>query len=281
MTWQSDAQNPKDPPISPLGWLRIILRGGVIIAVTSICLLLLFAVRLIERPIFDRHRPWTPFITQFVCRSALRVLGLRLTVVGRPDTGPGAVVANHTSWLDIFVLNAVQRVTFVAKSEVAKWPGIGILARATGTLFVVRDRAQASAQVDAFRTRLTQGEKLLFFPEGTSSDGLQVLPFKPTLFATFFTPELRDTGTLQPVSVRFNAPPDADPRIYGWWGDMGFATHLLSTLALSPQGSVTVVYHPPVASADFPDRKALSSHLETAVRHGHKAGLPHGIDQQI
>ena len=182
-------------------------------------------------------------------------------------------MANHASWLDIFVLNAAKRVYFVSKAEVARWPGIGWLARATGTLFIARDRRQAAAQVALFRERLQAGHKLLFFPEGTSTDGLQVLPFKPTLFAAFTDPALGPDLAIQPVSVAYHAPAGADPRFYGWWGDMAFGPHLLSTLTARRQGRVEVVYHPPIRVADHADRKALARAAETAVRGGLQARL--------
>ena len=182
--------------------------------------------------------------------------------------GPGAVVANHSSWLDIFALNARKRVYFVAKSEVASWPGIGQLAWATGTVFIKRDPRQATSQVALFQSRLAVGHRLLFFPEGTSTDGLQVLGFKPTLFAAFFAPELRETMTIQPVTVKYVAPPGMDARFYGWWGDMALAPHLVSTLAAKRQGEVRVIYHPPVKVRDFTSRKTLALATEEAVRRG-------------
>ena len=185
-----------------------------------------------------------------------------------PLQGPGAVVSNHASWLDIFALNACKRIYFVAKSEVAAWPGIGWLARATGTVFIKRDRAEVTAQIAVFKARLTAGHRLLFFPEGTSTDGLQVLPFKPTLFGAFFDPQIKETLQMQPVTVNYIAPAGTDPRFYGWWGDMDFAPHLLSTLAAKRQGAVHVIYHPPVHVADFANRKVLAKTMEDTVRSG-------------
>ena len=124
------------------------------------------------------------------------------------------------------------------------------------------------SQIALFRDRLGAGHKLLFFPEGTSSDGLQVLPFKPALFAAFFDPDLRETLQMQAVSVIYTAPAGADPRFYGWWGDMEFGSHLLSTLAARAPGAVHVIYHPPVKVADFPDRKTLAKAMEDEVRAG-------------
>ncbi|MCF2870761.1 1-acyl-sn-glycerol-3-phosphate acyltransferase [Octadecabacter sp. G9-8] len=272
MTWTSD-DLPETHKITPMGWLRVVLRGVLVGALTFGCLALLLLVRLIERPLCGQGRPVTPYITQFVCRSSFVLMGIGYKRVGTPMAGAGAVVANHSSWLDIFALNAAKRIYFVSKAEVAKWPGIGWLARATGTVFIARNRTQAAHQIDVFRDRLGHGHKLLFFPEGTSTDGQQVIAFKPTLFAAFMDDVLRDTLAIQPVSVIYTAPEGADVRHYGWWGDMEFGTHLLATLAQSPQGSVTVVYHAPVKVADFANRKALAAHLEAAVRAGHSDHL--------
>jgi 1-acyl-sn-glycerol-3-phosphate acyltransferase len=203
-----------------------------------------------------------------VCRNAFRILGMGFSTTGDLMRERGAVVANHSSWLDIFALNARKRIYFVSKAEVAKWPGIGWLARATGTVFIERNPRRAREQTQTFQQRLLAGHKLLFFPEGTSSDGLRVLPFKTTLFAAFLMPELRETTFIQPVTVTYQAPTGKPPRFYGWWGDMDLAPHLLKILATRRQGGVMVTYHPPVRVADFADRKTLAAHLETVVRAG-------------
>ena len=266
-TWHgAEIPPPHHPGLG--GWLRIVLRALPLIVLVFGGLIILLLVRLVEQPLYGLRRPVTPYITQFVCRTAFIILGIRYRSHGQPMQGPGAVVANHASWLDIFALNARKRIYFVSKSEVAGWPGIGWLARATGTVFIKRDRKEAASQINIFRDRLAAGHKLLFFPEGTSTDGQQVLPFKPTLFAAFFDEQLRDTLQVQPVSVIYTAPPGADPRFYGWWGDMDFGPHLLSTLAAERQGKVTVIYHPPVNVMDSPDRKALARATETMVRSG-------------
>jgi 1-acyl-sn-glycerol-3-phosphate acyltransferase len=268
-TWRSTEREPAAPRLSAAARLRAILRGAVLGAVTYGGLLLLLLLRLAERPLFGLRRPLTPWVTQCVCRAAFVILGLRLTVEGRPMTAPGAMVANHASWLDIFALNAAARLYFVSKAEVAGWPGIGWLARATGTVFISRKGGDALAQKALFIARLRAGHRLLFFPEGTSTDGLRVLPFKTTLFAAFFEEGLREAMQIQPVSVTYTAPEGADPRFYGWWGDMAFGPHLLRVLAQAPQGRVRVVFHPPLRVADFADRKALAAAAEAAVRAGH------------
>lgn len=264
--WIGETPLPDAKPIGVFGWLRVVLRGGAIFLIILSGLALTLLLRVLERPLYAPARPLTPWITVAVCRAILRVAGLRVRVQGRQMRAAGAVVANHVSWLDIFVLNARKRVYFVAKAEVEGWPGINWLAKATGTVFIRRDRREAGAQIDIFRRRLRAGHKLLFFPEGTSTDGRRVLPFKTTLFAAFFDPALRETMAIQPVSVIYRAPPGEDPRFFGWWRDMDLASSLVKVLAQAPQGAVDLVYHPQVRVADYPDRKALARDLEEKVR---------------
>lgn len=270
-------EEPSAGRISVAGWIRVLLRGLTLGVLVFGGLLILLLIRLIERPIYGLHRPLTPHITQFVCRNAFRILQMPHKVRGERMSQKGAVVANHSSWLDIFTLNARKRVYFVSKAEVAAWPGIGWLARATGTVFIRRDPKEAKQQQQVFEDRLLAGHKLLFFPEGTSTDSLRVLPFKSTLFQAFFHDHLRHEMHIQPVTVIYRAPEGEEPRFYGWWGDMDFGTHLLKTLAARRQGSVEVIYHPPVRVDSFPNRKSLAAHVEAIVRSGmpeERQGLP-------
>lgn len=271
-TWQG-AEPPDLPPIRTTGWLRIAWRAPVMVTVIFGCLGLLLLVRVVERPVFGLRRPVTPRITQFVCRTVLIVMGLPVEVRGRRMQEAGAIVANHTSWLDIFVLNSRKTIYFVSKEEVSAWPGIGWLARATGTVFIRRDRREAQGQTQVFQDRLAAGHRLLFFPEGTSTDGLRVLPFKTTLFEAFFSEELRHRMQVQPVSVVYHAPPGQQRQFYGWWGEMEFGPSLLQILAQPRQGRVVMTYHPPVRVDDFANRKSLARALEDTVREGHEAEL--------
>lgn len=272
VSWQSN-EAPDPIRITALGWVLVLLRGLPLALLVFGGLLVLLAIRLVERPLCGLQRPVTPFITQFVCRNAFRIMGITYNTRGTLMRERGPVVANHSSWLDIFALNARKRIYFVSKAEVASWPGIGWLARATGTVFIERNPKKAREQADLFEQRLGAGHKLLFFPEGTSTDGLRVLGFKTTLFAAFFTDHLRDGLHLQPVSVVYHAPNGAPSRFYGWWGDMDFGPHLLKVLSAPRQGAVELIYHPPLKVADFANRKALAARAEELVRAGHDAAL--------
>ena len=272
-TWRSPQGDLKIKEISLLGWVIVTMRILPMFTVLIGGLVLLLLLRLFEKPLFGQSRPLTPFITQAVCRICLRIIGIEYHIVGRPMPNNGAIVANHSSWLDIFTLNAAQRIYFVSKSEVANWPGIGWLARATGTVFIKRDRQQAKLQRELLSNRLQAGHKLLFFPEGTSTDGRQVLPFKSTLFSAFFDDNTQQNLYVQPVSVVYQAPKGCDGRFYGWWGDMAFDAHLLYMLGRWRQGRVEVIFSTPVAIAEFSSRKDLSKHLEVQVRKAHQSAI--------
>ncbi len=265
--WNDPALEPVPVWPGPLGLVLGLVRALALVVVLLVGLVVLLAVRLPERLFTGAARPLSGHVPRLVSRLALAILGLRVRSHGSPMRGHGAVVANHVSWLDIFVLNAQKPIWFVAKAEVAAWPFIGWLARATGTLFIRRDRREAAGQVRLFQQRLELGHRLLFFPEGTSTDGQRVLAFKSTLFSAFLAGRGGDL-LIQPVSISYSAPPGQDARYYGWWGDMALGPHLFKVLTSRPQGAVELRYHAPLAVADYSDRKALAAACEAAVRQG-------------
>lgn len=265
--WQ-DAP-PPHAPVGAAGCLRFLWRGLLIAVLAYGGLALLLLVRLFEWPLTGQRRPVTVHFARIVSRLALVVMRLPLIIRGEPMAKPGAIVANHSSWLDVFALNATQNVYFVAKSEVSGWPIIGWLARATGTMFITRKGTEARRHKLAFEARLKLGQRLLFFPEGTSSDAIRVLPFKSTLFEAFYAPELVHVMHIQPVTVLYHAPAGEDARFYGWWGEMAFFGHFLSTLSARRQGRIEVIFHPEVPVDAFENRKLLAQHCERVIRTAH------------
>lgn len=203
-------------------------------------------------------------------RLVCRILGIRVTVTGKPPgQGPLLIVSNHVSWLDIMVLSAVAPVSFVAKKEVNSWPFFGSLARLQRTVFVDRERRHATGSGhDDMRERLKQGDILVLFPEGTSSDGRRVLPFK----SSFFGAAAYEGVLVQPVSLAYrghrNMP--MTRRLmpsFAWYGDMDLAPHLLEALTAGPI-EVAVICHPPLSLGGERSRKALARHAEDLVRRG-------------
>lgn len=271
-TWRGEATPVLPRPRGIAGWWRVLRRGGPAVLVLLAGVLLILPMRGVERLVHGARRPWTGPHVQLVCRLTLAAMGIRWRREGRPMDGPGAVVANHSSWLDILTMDAAMPVFFVSKAEVAGWPGINILTRVTNTHFVVRDPRLARQQAEEFAARIRAGHRLLFFPEGTSSDGRRVLPFKPTLFQGFLDPGLPQDLAIQPMSVTYHAPPGTDPRFYGWWDDMELGAHLLAVLSAPRQGDVVVRLHPPVPVAGH-SRKTLAARTEAEVRAGFLADL--------
>ena len=272
MTWES-SDPPPQHDMSPVRWTIALFRGIPIGLIVTLGLLVTLLLRLIEYPLFGQTRPITPYITQIVCRISLSLIGIECHVNGRVVDKGGGVVANHCSWIDIFALNAFQRVYFVAKSEVASWPFIGYLAKATGTVFIERNPNKAAKQRSLFISRVKAGHKLLFFPEGTSTDCQQILPFKPTLFAAYFDSNLREKTILQAVCLHYIAPKGQDARFYCWWGDMSFGAHLITTLSVLRQGRIIITFCDPVAVTDFKDRKSLAAALQKSVSEAHEASM--------
>lgn len=201
-------------------------------------------------------------------RVVLRILGVRVSVEGiAPKIGPAILAANHVSWLDIVILSSVAPLSFIAKKDVNRWPFFGSLARLQRTVFVDRERRAATGTSrDEIRERLNAGDILVLFAEGTSGDGVQVMPFKSAFFAAAETPDI----TVHPVSVAYtghrNIPMTRRLRPhYAWYGDMDLAPHLWAALAHGPI-EVKVVCHPPLRAEN--GRKELAQNAENTVREG-------------
>lgn len=270
------AEPPALPAPGGLARLRLAVRGGLAVTWTAVMFALFLLLRGVDRLVQAvLRRPaaaLAPWIILAWARVALRLVGLTVRREGRAMHLPGAVVANHSSWLDIVVLQSCLRLFFVSKAEVRDWPGVGLVGRAIGTMFVERRPAEAQRQQAELHARLARGNRMCIFAEGTSTDGRRVLPFKTSLFAVFVAPDLRERLWVQPVSLVYRAPPGLPAEFYAWWGDMDFAAHLRDMLALSVGGDVLVRFHAPLKVADFPNRKALAEAAERAVRAGFEAG---------
>ncbi|MHB8951072.1 MAG: lysophospholipid acyltransferase family protein [Rhodoferax sp.] len=134
--------------------------------------------------------------------ALLGLLAIKLNVSGKaPACGPWLLVCNHISWLDIYVILAVCHCRFVAKSEVGRWPLIGTLATEAGTLFIEREsRRDALRVVQQIADRLQAGDAIAVFPEGTSSDGVDVLPFHANLVQAAIAAD----ALVQPAAIRFS-----------------------------------------------------------------------------
>jgi 1-acyl-sn-glycerol-3-phosphate acyltransferase len=232
------------------------------------------------------RKPNEPFsISQLFHRCLLRLLGFRVRVHGEIAPTPRVVgegspvlfVANHASYLDIPVLSALIPAAFVAKAEVADWPLIGWLAKMQHTVFIERRSAHADRQRNDLRDRMAAGQSLMLFPEGTSSDGLTVLPFKSSLFSIVENAPADRPIMVQPVSVTCTEI-DGLPitrawrPFYAWYGDMTLIGHLWNVFKFG-HFTVDVVFHPPIAASSFAGRKELAAYCQQQVARGIEQSL--------
>jgi lyso-ornithine lipid O-acyltransferase len=250
------------------------VRGGVVLIGFFALTLPLMPVQAVLVRFWPRQARRFP---HWYHRQVCRILAIRIEIDGDVVRDrPVLLVANHTSWLDIPVLSAVAPVSFVAKKEVAGWPFVSALARLQRSVFVDRARRSAVGQAAGeIVTRLAQGDTVVLFAEGTSSDGNRVLPFMTSLFAAA-KPSAKAGGdeaadaVVQPLSLvytRLHGIPlgRADRPLVGWYGDMEMRGHAWRLLKSGPL-DVRIRVGAPVPLADFADRKELARHSESEVR---------------
>lgn len=222
--------------------------------------------------------PLSKSLPHWYHRGCCKIQGLKVELRGRRSRRhPTLYVANHVSYFDISVFSALVPVSFIAKSEVARWPLFGWLAKLQRTVFVERRPRRVADQRDVILQRLQTGDDLVLFAEGTSGDGNRVLPFKSALFSVAEQEGLESPLVIQPVSIAYTRL-DGLPMgrylrpLFAWYGDMELLSHLLRALGM---GLVTVVveFHPPVTMAQFGSRKALSDHCQAVIAQGMAAAL--------
>jgi len=157
------------------------------------------------------------------CAKMARVLGMQISGRGVSHPGPVLLVANHMSWLDILAINAVHPARFVSKADVRAWPMLGWLVGAGGTLFIERERKRDALRVvHQIAEALKQGDTIAMFPEGTTGDGLTLLPFHANLLQAAIS-----TGTpLQPIGLSYIDADSQPSRAVVWVGDTTLATSL-------------------------------------------------------
>ena len=231
--------------------MRLALRAAAILAVFLAYVPLHFLAK------------WTtgrsPWPRRFL-RFAGRRCGLRVRIVGTPLRRDVLFAANHVSWLDILALGGATPTAFVARDDVEGWTGVGWAANLNDTIYVVREaRREVRGQADALRAALADGRAVALFPEGTTEGGHEVLPFRPSLFASLF-PALPGV-MVQPVAIDYGAA-FADA---AWVGDEGYGIN--AKRILSRPGTIPVTLHflEPIDPHLAGDRKVLAARARSEV----------------
>ncbi|MDO8892506.1 MAG: lysophospholipid acyltransferase family protein [Sulfurimicrobium sp.] len=222
--------------------------------------------------------PWsTPrvrlVLTREWSRSLLSLLGVRLTIRGTPlneNSHKAMVVANHVSWLDIYLLNAAWPARFVSKAEVRTWPVFGWLAEVTGTLFLERGKRRDTARINnVITTALNQGDCVAFFPEGTTTDGTHLRPF----LASLLQPAIDAEAELRPVALRYLNNDDSINTLAAYYDEMSMMDSLRNILA---QREIRAELHflEPIACA-HKTRRELARQSEAAISSALSLANPH------
>jgi 1-acyl-sn-glycerol-3-phosphate acyltransferase len=201
-------------------------------------------------------------LTRRWAHAMLRPLRLEVRARGHlpaSDT-PLLLVANHSSWLDIYALNTVSAARFVAKSEVGEWPLVGTIAARFGTFFLQRGSFRAAARmVGALTDALCDAHPVAVFPEGTTSAGDRVLPFYPAMFQA----AVRSGAAVQPVAIRYRAADGTATRAAAYVGDMSIADSL-RLLLREPRLTAELIFCAPLAPAGL-TRKQLAAQAHAAI----------------
>jgi 1-acyl-sn-glycerol-3-phosphate acyltransferase len=229
------------------------------------CIVRFWFLRLGGPRTLERRAQWL----QKTCIAVLRSLEIHHRVEGRPPQD-GLVVSNHLSYLDIVVLSAAMPCFFVSKTEVDSWPFFGRAARSGGTLFVDRSSLASAEKVAALMgERFRLAVPVLFFPEGTSTDGTSVLRFHSRLFE----PAISAGELVTAASVRYVTEDGAPESEICWYGDASFGPHLVKTLKGARFSAVVRfgeprLYHDRRAAADQTHDEIEAMRLATGVERG-------------
>lgn len=186
------------------------------------------------------------------------------------DLKPTLFLSNHISYLDIFALGSKLPGYFIAKSEVAGWPILGKLAKMQNTLFFERKGNKIRAQLSIMSDHFDEKKNLILFPEGTSTEGEHVEPFKSSLLQS--VEQAVNTVTIQPVTIAYthykNKPMNREVRDqYAWYATMPFGSHFFNALGLK-KSSVKIIFHPTVVLTNFETRKECASYCWQQVSKG-------------
>lgn len=239
--------------------LRRTLRLYVRFARLGLHLLTGAVLAVLSGAAFVQYKPFQQPVIRWWHNRFCRILGIDIRLHGAPLDGHALWVSNHISWLDIPVLGARFPVYFLSKAEVAKWPMVGWLARIAGTLFIQRGAGDAGQVGEQLATHLRQGRNVLFFPEGTTTDGVKLKRFFHKLFSAAVATDV----PVQPVLLCYRDQDDALHPHAPFVGDDAFMSHALDILRGDP--IVVDILVLPAEAVAGRDARTLARELEARM----------------
>ena len=226
------------------------------VALIILCLVLFVPPHVLWRRL-GLHSPWGGWFLNMSAKAA----GANVRVTGTPVTRDVLYIANHISWLDILVLAGRTHCAFVAKADMEPWPVLGWLATLNNSVYVQRDkRLDVNAQAIAIRTALATHQPITLFPEGTTGNGLAILPFRSSLIASVVPPP--NDITIQPVAIDYGV---VAPEIAWVDDDESVGHNALRVMGRKGRMEVTLHFLDPLPSTDFADRKLMASHSRAVI----------------
>lgn len=242
-------------------FLRALYRLHAILLSGSLLYAAYLPIFFLLRPIGPIARKWRSFMYRKWAQSLAASFALDVTYLGPKPVGTYVLVTNHSTYLDIPVLARELDVVFVAKSEVRGWPFVGALAKSVGTIFVERTiRRDAVRTGSSIEKALAEGRSVAFFPEGESTDGTTVLPFKPALLDV----AARTQVPVVAAAIRYRAEGVDANKVICWGDETPFSTHAWRVLKVPRIEAVVSFALPRISS----DRKELAAalHRDTLER---------------
>lgn len=239
------------PRPSPLAMLRIAVRLTLLGAAMAVCVPLHY--------LWHTFAYGSPFPRLFLAATA-RILGARVETIGTPLRRDVFFLANHLSWLDIPAIAGATGTAFVAKAEVSRVPVVGWLCSLNRTVFVQREaRMGVAAQINALRDALADNWTVTIFPEGTTTDGHSLLPFKSSILQVLDPPP--PSVMVQPVLVDYGALAEE----LCWIGDDEGMAHALRIAGRRGTFPLRLHFLEPFAPTDFPGRKAIAAQARARI----------------
>ncbi|MBS0185805.1 MAG: 1-acyl-sn-glycerol-3-phosphate acyltransferase [Proteobacteria bacterium] len=223
--------------------------------------------------LFPSQHPFRQKIVQMIFKGTCWTLGLKVRLKGEKlCKAPCLFLSNHISYLDILALGASVKASFISKEDVRKWPIFGLYAQLQGAIFIKRTKTTLLTQKSVILERLQGGNSLILFPEGTTHNGIHVLPIKSSLLESIEHDTLFSNLKIQPLSLTYTSlcglTLSRKERLqYSWFGDLSLLPHIYSILTKGPL-LIEITAHAPLTAHKDLNRKKAASYCHDSISQG-------------
>lgn len=233
----------------------------------AVCALITMLLAVLVLPHLSGNRAVA--FKRWLCQRAMKLFGIRITLEGQLMDGPALIVSNHCSYMDIFIIQSIGEVRFTPKAEIRRWPLIGAVTSAFGSLYVDRSPGRTREVTETLLEKLRAGLRICVFPEATTNDGRTLKPFKSSLFALAEAWDGPEPLPVQPITIRYETlggrPLDDTtwPQV-AWYGEATLVDHLWHAFAHRAL-EVRVICHRPITLGPGRTRKDLAQDSQRVI----------------